>query len=108
MKNRVGQSNRPGKDADTMTVTLNRENTRNLRFAARMIQVEPERLLNDWILRDPLRDRREPGSGALRDLVEMTAFSSEEEALSVAGNVARHEQRRGAGFRPLAPEVRGG
>lgn len=96
MKKRVGQTNTPGKDADTMTVTLNRENTRNLRFAARMIQVEPERLLNDWILRDPLRDMREPGSGALRDLVEMTAFSSEEGALTVAGNLARLETRHKA------------
>ncbi len=81
-------------------ITLTAENTENLRFAAKMSGIEPERIVNEWLLLDLLREVRNPGSGALRDLIGMTVYYDPAEAEEVKQRVADWER---AADRDLGP-----
>jgi len=80
----------------TLTVTLDEENTKGLLFAAEMLGIEPEELLNDWILRDDMRAALKANSGYLTDvLISMIEFENEETAQRVAGKLKAFEIAQG-------------
>ena len=106
MKKTTGQPANGIQSDSRMTVTLNRENMRNLLFAAKMLDVEPDRLLNEWLLLDMLRDMRDPQSGALRELAYATVFDGAERAAAFNRNLARFEKRRGINSAPMVLDVK--
>ncbi|MDD4871586.1 MAG: hypothetical protein PHR77_13600 [Kiritimatiellae bacterium] len=95
------------KKTGKLTVTLNKENTRNLLFTARMVHVEPERLLNRWFIRDILRGMR---LGDLRGLIDAIVYESTDEAACVMRDMIEWEKKRrlpGAGKGFKFPSVKG-
>jgi hypothetical protein len=93
----------------TIAIELNEANTKSLRFAAEVLEMEPERLLNEWILRDQMRDILDAKIGTLRDLFEMTEFEDVETARRIGERITAFE--RGGGLdcsSPLQIRIKGG
>ena len=88
----------------TLTVTLDEENARGLLFAADVLEEEPEDLLNEWVLRDEMRDVLQGETGILRDWFEATIFEDEETAQRIGNRIVAFEKK--AGLNCKEPPIR--
>jgi len=90
-----------------MKLELNEENARRLLFVANLLELEPERLLNDWMLSDWLKDFEDAGTGCLRGLYKETQYDAEKTAKRVAVRLMSYErQKMGEDFG--LPEINAG
>ena len=90
-----------------LTFTLDAENSKRLRLAAALIELEPAVLLNNFLLRDMLRNIADPHGDAMRDLiVEGMRYEDIDEAKRIAGKLHDFEERAGESS-PLVLDVAG-
>ena len=82
-----------------MKLELNEANARRLLFVANLLELDPEHLLNDWMLSDWLKDLEDAGAGCLRELYKETQYDDAKTAKRAAVRVMSFErQKMGAGF----------
>lgn len=90
-----------------LTITLDAENSKHLRTAAALIELEPGVLLNNFLLRDVLKDIADPQCDSMRDLiVEAARYKDIDEAKRIAGKLHDFEERAGESS-PLVLDVAG-
>ena len=90
-----------------LTITLDAENSKRLRTAAALIELEPAVLLNNFLLRDMLQNIADPHGDSMRDLiVEAARYKDIDEAKRIAGKLHDFEERAGESS-PLVLDVAG-
>lgn len=91
-----------------MRIKLNEQNTRNLLFVANLLEIEPEHLVNDWLLRDYPADLVNAGTGGLRALYETIEYDNPRMAKRVAVRLMSWERKQMGGKDHGLPDIKVG